>query len=163
MTPSSRLVSSTIDGVDSNEEIAEIFADKFESLYKSIPTDSTEMGSIENEIKKLIINEDSVNECNVSFRDIHMAIKNLNKRKGDVNYGFYSNGTILSTNKFKTIIVMLINHMLINGHNAEDLLASVIALIPQNLQSSLNTSDNYRVISQCKVFYYILLTNIVSI
>ncbi len=33
VTPSSRLVSSTIDGADSNEEIANIFADKFESLY----------------------------------------------------------------------------------------------------------------------------------
>ncbi len=43
VTPSSRLVSSTIDGADSNEEIAQIFADKFESLYQSIPTDFTEM------------------------------------------------------------------------------------------------------------------------
>ncbi len=47
-------MSSTIDGADSNEEIAEIYADKFESLYQSIPTDSTEMGSIK--IKNLINN-----------------------------------------------------------------------------------------------------------
>ncbi len=40
VTPSSILVSSTIDSADSNEEIAEILADKFESLYQSIPTDS---------------------------------------------------------------------------------------------------------------------------
>ncbi len=53
-------MSSTIDCADSNQEIAEIFADKFESLYKSIHTDSTEMGSIKDEIKNLIINEDSV-------------------------------------------------------------------------------------------------------
>ncbi len=37
---------------------------------------------------------------------------------------------------------MLINCLLINGHNHEDLLASVIASIPKNLRSSLNTSDN---------------------
>ncbi len=102
MTPSSRLVSSTIDGADSNEEIAEIFADKFESLYQSIPTDSTEMGSIKDEIKNLIINY-SVNECNVSFRDIDTAIKKLNKRKGDGSHGFYSDHIILSTNKFKLL------------------------------------------------------------
>ncbi len=53
----------------------QIIADKFESLYQGIPTDSTEMSSIKDEIKNLIINEDSVNECNVSFRDIDTAIK----------------------------------------------------------------------------------------
>ncbi len=72
------------------------------------------------------------------------AIKKLNKRKGDGNHGYYSDHIILSTNKFKTIIVILINCMLIPAHNPEDLLASVIASIPKNLRSSLNTSDNYR-------------------
>ncbi len=133
VTHSTRLVFSTIDDAYSNEEIAEIFADKFKSLYQSIPTDFTEMGSIKHQIKNLIINEDSVNECNVCFRDIDTAIKKLNKGKGYGNYGFYSDHIILYTNKYKTIIVMLINCMLIHGHNPEDLLASVIASIPKNL------------------------------
>ncbi len=119
--PSSRLVSSTVDGADSNEEIAAIFADKFESLYQSIPNDSTEMGSIKDEIKNLIINEDSVNECNVSFRDIDTTVKKLNKRKVDGNHGFYLEHIILSTNKFRTIIVMLVNCMSTYGHNPEGL------------------------------------------
>ncbi len=89
VTPSNRLVSSTIDCADSNEEIAEVFADKFESLYQSIPTDFTEMGCIKDEIINRIINEDSVNECNVSFRDIDTSVKKLNKRKGDGNHGFF--------------------------------------------------------------------------
>ncbi len=44
---------------------------------------------------------------------------------------------------------MFINCMLIHGHNPEELLASVIALIPKNVRSSLYTSDNYRDISVC--------------
>ncbi len=51
--------------------------------------------------------------------------------------------------------------MLIHGHNVEDLLASVIASIPKNLLSSLNTSDNYRVISLCcslcKIIDYVFI------
>ncbi len=51
--------------------------------------------------------------------------------------------------------------MLIHGHNVEDLLASVIASIPKNLRSSLNTSDNYRVISLCcslcKIIDYVFI------
>ncbi len=54
---------------------------------------------------------------------------------------------------------MLINCMLIHGDNGEDLLTSVIASIPKNFQSSLNTSDNYGGISlccsQCKVIDYV--------
>ncbi len=87
-----------------------------------------------------------------------------NKRKGDGNLGFYSDHIILATNKFKTMIVILIKCMLIHGHNAEDLFASVIALIPKNLISSLNTSDNYRVISPCcslcKVIDYVFIDKI---
>ncbi len=156
VTPSSRLVSSTIDGADSNEEIADISTDKFESLYQSILSDSTEMGSIKDEIKNLIINEDLVNECNVSFRDIDTVLKKLNKRKGDDNHGFYSDHINLSTNKFKTIIVMLINCMLIHDHNPEDLLA-IIASIPKNLRSSLNTGAYHLLLymqSNCLCFYW---------
>ncbi len=48
---------------------------------------------------------------------------------------------------------MLINCMLIHGHNPGDLLAYVIVLTPKNLRSSLNTSDNYRSISLCWSLY----------
>ncbi len=117
VTPSSRLVSSTIDGADSNDDIAEIFADKFEllcqNIYLLIP-------------KKRKLKILSVNECKVTFIDLDIAIKKLNLRKGDDNDGFSSDHIILLTNKFETIIVMLINCMLIHDHNTEDLLASVI-------------------------------------
>ncbi len=36
----------------------------------TVPIDSTEMGSIKDYIENLIMNVDSVNKCNVSFRDI---------------------------------------------------------------------------------------------
>ncbi len=39
--------------------------------------------------------------------------------------------------------------MLTHGHNTEDLPASVIASIPQNLWPSLNTTDNYRGMILC--------------
>ncbi len=52
-------------------------------------------------------------------------------KKGDCNYGFYSDHIILSTDKIETLISMLMNCMLIHGHSAEDLLASVIASIPK--------------------------------
>ncbi len=44
----------------------------------------------------------------------------LNKKKGDCNYGFHSDHIILSTDKCKMHISMLMNFMLIHGHSAED-------------------------------------------
>ncbi len=109
-----------------------------ESLYHSVPTDPTEMGNIKQNIQKLIQNEDSISECKLNFRDIDSAIMKLNKRKGDCNYGFYSDHIILSTDKFKMRIYMFINCMLIHRHSAEDLLASVIASIAKCIRSCLN-------------------------
>lgn len=39
-------MSSTSDGSDTNEQIVEIFANKFLSSYKSVPTDSTEKSNV---------------------------------------------------------------------------------------------------------------------
>ncbi len=85
----------------------------YKSLHQSMPTDSTEMGSIKDEKLKLLslLRSHLMNAMWIS----DMAIKKLNKRKGD--HGFYLYHIILSTNKFKTIIVMLINCMLIHDHN----------------------------------------------
>ncbi len=147
MTHSCKIIASVIDCAHNNDNIAEVFANTMESLYHSVPTDPTEMGNIMQNIQKLIQNEDSINECKLNFRDIDFAIMKLNKKKGDCNNGFYSDYIILSTGKFKTLISMLMNCMLIHWHSAEDLLACVIASIPKCIRSSLNTSDNYRGIS----------------
>ncbi len=61
----------------------------------------------------MVVVVDSVNECNVSFRDIDTAIKKLNKRKDNGSHGLYSDHIILATNKFKTIIIILLNCILI--------------------------------------------------
>ncbi len=55
-------------------------------------------------------------ECKLNFRDIDSAIMKLNKKKCDCNYGFYSDHIILSTDKFNTLISMLMKCMLIHGH-----------------------------------------------
>ncbi len=46
MKPKCKIISSVIDGTDSNDDIVEIFANKIESLYHGVSTDSTEMHNI---------------------------------------------------------------------------------------------------------------------
>ncbi len=70
MTPSCKLISSVINGAHNNDDIAEVFANKMESLCHSVPTDPTEMGNTKQNIQKLIQNEDSINESKLTFRQL---------------------------------------------------------------------------------------------
>ncbi len=56
----------SVDGADSDEETAEIFAEKVESLYPSISTNSTEMDSIKDEIKISLMRIQLMNIMRVS-------------------------------------------------------------------------------------------------
>ena len=161
MMPSGQTVSNEIEGATNPESIAEVFANKFEALYQSVPTDVNELESIKTRIKGLLINENSLDDCNINVNDIQKAIKMLNKQKSDGDKGFYSDHVILSTHKFMVLLMLLVNSMLIHGYNADDLLVSVIASIPKCIRSSLDSSDNYRGIalccSLCKVIDYVFI------
>ena len=161
MTPRSNIMSSVIDGEVNSDDIAEVFAKKYEALYQSVPTDQNEINKIMDELQSRILCESSISECRLNVCDIDGAIKKLNKGKGDGSNGFYSDHLILSSDRFKTMVAMLVNCMLIHGYNADELLASVIASIPKCSRSSLNTSENYRGISlccsMCKVIDYVFI------
>ena len=67
----------------------------------------------------------------------------------------------MSTHRFRTLLALMTNAMLIHGYNPDKLLASVIASIPKDKRASLNNSDNYRGISLCcalcKVIDYVFI------
>lgn len=161
ITPTRNLISNNVDGMSNSEDISQVFANKFGQLYQSVPTDNVEINRINDELKYKIMNENSVNECNLTCNDIDLAIRKLNKNKNDGNLGFYSDHLILSTSYFKTSVAMLINCMFIHGYSANDLLVSIITSIPKDVRGNLNSSDNYRGIalccSLCKVIDYIIL------
>ena len=71
-------MSSVIDGEINSEDIAEVFAKKYESLYQSVPTNPNEINEIKNELQHLILGEDSLNDCKLNMHDIDVAIKKLN-------------------------------------------------------------------------------------
>ncbi len=76
---------------------------------------------------------------------------------------FYSDHIIMSTHRFKVLLVLLINTILTHAYNADNLLVSIIASIPKDLRSSLNNSDNYWDIylccAVCKLIDYVFIDN----
>ncbi len=55
--------------------IAEVFADKFDTLYQSVSTDEEGLDGIKKQLSENIIHEESLNECNIIVNDIDCAIK----------------------------------------------------------------------------------------
>ncbi len=106
--------------------------------YTSVPTDGEELEGIRKQLSQNIIHEESLNECNINVNDIDCAIKQLNKEKSDSDKSFYSDHIIMSIHRFRGLLALLINTMLIHGYNVDNLLVSITASIPKDLRSSLN-------------------------
>ncbi len=161
MVPCGKIVATQVDDASDPEAIANVFANKFEDLYQSVPTDADELNDISSMIKEHIVNEDSIVQCDFSVDDIDKAIKKLNRGKSDGDIGLYSDHIIMCTYRFKVLLTKFINAMLVHGYNADNLLASVIASIPKCMRSSLSNSDNYRGIALCsalcKVIDYVFI------
>ncbi len=64
--PSNKLSPTEIDGASEPLGIAEVFADKYDTLYQSVPTDEEELDGIRKQLSENIINEESLNECNIN-------------------------------------------------------------------------------------------------
>jgi len=68
-----------VDGVGNSSDIANLFADKYEELYSSVPNDHDDMASLKVEIMSAV---DKYNEvCVVSFNDVVDAVNSLKHGK----------------------------------------------------------------------------------
>ena len=70
-----------MDGVGNSSDIANLFADKYEELYSSVPYDHDDMASLKVEITSAV--EEYNEECVVSFNDVVEAVNSLKHGKSD--------------------------------------------------------------------------------
>ena len=144
----SKMCVNLIDGLVTPDEIAECFASKYDTLYNSVPSGTTEMSSIS---KYLAENCNHVEEIDriVSITDVDKAIYKLKAGKSDGNLGLISSHLLLSSEVFKCHLAKLITSMVTHGYQPESLLLATIASIPKDNRGNLNSSTNYRGISLC--------------
>ena len=153
LKPSNKILSGVVDGKSKNCEIADVFKEKYETLFSSVITSKEDQTTINSEIYARVQNEKFLY---FTFDDINKAISQLNKGKSDGNLGFTSDHIINASQKCKMFVTNLFNCILIHGYNPSCFLSSRIVPIPKNPNGSLNSIENYRGISLCNTLSKVL-------
>ena len=153
-----KLSVNTIDDVICENEIANLFAKKYEDLYTSVSYDGVEMSKLIKDINIGIEHDyNSIEYTNIfTCLDIKNAIKHLKCSKNDGETGFTSDHIIHGTEKLFTMLTLLFNCMLCHGYVPKGLQIGNIIPIPKNKRKSLNNSDNYRAIALSSIFGKVL-------
>ena len=108
-----------IDGVNGDENIAELFANKYQETYNSHHVNDSELRELRLVIESRLQAEDSISISYIKSDEVTDAIKQLNSNKSDGNYGLYSNHFLLSSFHFREHLAKLFTCMSHHGHNPD--------------------------------------------
>ena len=148
LTSGRKSVANVVDGACCPEDISEVFVAKYETIFRSVPTEPSELLALHRNIKSSIAADDPC-YSSITVNDIVDGMANIKHGKQDGNYGLTSDHLINSSMKFKVILAIVMTNMLVHGYNAADLLSSTVISIPKNARGDMSKSDNYRGISLC--------------
>ena len=91
MNPKGKYLSNVVDGINNDADIANMFADKYRSLYQSVPTSDLEMDSLISMINARIAPMHESNNIAYGIRteQVFNAIRKLKNDKRDGLQDFY--------------------------------------------------------------------------
>ena len=148
MNGNTNRMAKTIDNGMGDENICNIFAEKYESLYSSVSYNSTELSWIKEKIANSINTDCALGKCysrhKFSVTDVYNAIKQLKLSKGDGKVKCMSNYIINATGKAVLYLSLLFNSIISHGFVPNEMLLSTLIPIPKNKRKSVNDSSNYR-------------------
>ena len=152
---------SVVDDKLGDENVNEVFYNKYRELYNSYGNSSDELGS--QYIKERLagcMSGDCIYNHSVESDMVAKAIKNLKPCKFDPIYFISSSHLINGTNRLTKLLTDVFNLFLSHGFTNFLFNASEIVPIPKNYKKSLSNSNNYRAISMnsvlCKLLEYVL-------
>ena len=138
-------ISTTVDDESNDEKIADLFADKFDTLYNSVSYDKTQMEKLKSQLDDLILsNNNSIVDRLVSIEKVKLAVKTLKCGKHDGHTGHYSDHIIHGSDNLYVHMSLLFRAMITHGYAPSGLLNVSVYPIPKNNRKSLNDSENYR-------------------
>ena len=141
-----------VDGKSSFEDIADIFKDKYCTLYSCVPTDAHVLAEIEKQIVSLIAVDKNIDNFVISMQDVTEAIHSLKRYKSDGHAGLSSDNFIFCTQRCIAMLSLLFSSVMSHGYCPTEMLQSVIIPIPKAGKDSYCKSENYRGISPCSLF-----------
>ena len=145
---SKRASAPSIDGIVDTQEIAQHFAEKYKTLFNSVPSNSSRM----NDIIEYV--DENCQHCSeddkvIKQSAITQGLLDLKAHKGDGNIGLISTHLLMSGEQFKSHLAKLMTAIMTHGYHPQMLLVATITSIPKDNRSSICDSSNYRGISLC--------------
>jgi exonuclease III len=145
-------VSSSMDGLTSANEIAQLFAAKYRDLYTSVSYDKFEMQSIVDALNVSVASTPQAADCVIDLNAVKTAASRLKSGKKEGSTGFTSDHIVHAGDDFLTHISCLFTSIIVHGSVTDSFLSSTIVPIPKNRNANLSDSSNYRGIALSSMF-----------
>ena len=121
MNHKGKYLSNVVDGMCNDAEMANMFADKYMSLYQSAPTSDLEMDSLIGIIIARMASMHASNnlDCVINIlctEQVLNVIRQLKSDKRDGLHDLYYNHIINASGRMHILLTLLINSMVIHGH-----------------------------------------------
>ena len=146
----SKGVAKVIDGAQ-GADIADVFADKYNTLYNSVSYCTAEMDELKRDVNISIMSDATGSNIGVqqsiSADDVVRGVGEMKSGKSDSNHQFYTDHLLHGPQRLYVLLSMLFTAMLVHGVIPSDISVSTLIPIPKNKKKSLNDSDNYRAIA----------------
>ena len=143
-----------VDG-QQDDNICSHFAEKYKSLYNSVPYDQEEMGSLQRNVEQLIESECLNERCYCSHEitptRVKKAVSKLRAGKHDGKKEFFTDHLRNAPESLYYVLANLFNAMIVHSVIPSDFHLSTLLPIPKNCKKSLSNSDNYRAIAMSSV------------
>jgi hypothetical protein len=155
-----------VDDVVGVQDIAAVFAEKFDILYNCVSYNTDDIKVLKNYIDNAIY--DMCKKCNcihdnhsISIMDVKTSLTKLQSSKSDGSTQVLSDHFIHAGNKLYIYISLLFTAMLRHGTSPEGMVLGTMVPIPKGRWANLTNSDNFRAITLSsilgKLFDYIVL------
>ena len=135
-----------IDDKTEVEEISNIFADKYDTLYNSVSYSQNDLDRLKMDIERNIDNKCANHPHTISLKVLKDALSKLKLGKKEEN-GLFSNHLIYGSDRLIVMIALLFNSMLVHGIAPDDLLLGTMIPLIKNSRAVKQCSDNYRALT----------------
>ena len=149
----------SVDGMENEHDICNLFATKYEHLYNSVPSDIQVLDQLIQNINTVSSHCD-YQDFTITAQEITKAVKLLNCEKHDGDKGVWSDFIIQAPKEIHCALAKLFTMMFTHGYYPYQLLLATIVSIPKD-NSQGYTCNNFRgiVLSSCinKLFDLIVI------
>jgi hypothetical protein len=142
-----------VEDKDDHFEIASHFAEKYNNLYNSVPSDSSRIQKVKENVNRKISENKDFTDMKIDECDIRKAVKSLKSNKGDGENKLFSDHILYAPEIMLKCLSYLFCGMMVHGHTPDCLLKSTLVSIPKNVRGDLSSDENYRGISLCSSIF----------